>query len=55
MTSGIPFSNPELKYIADHKEEWPSVIAYHLSVLYKVPRTARGVRKVLKNPKISKM
>jgi hypothetical protein len=43
-----PFSLAERIYIYQHRDEWPSVIAYKISELFGTQRTARGVRGVLK-------
>lgn len=41
-----PFTAAEKEYIRQHLDEWPTVIAYKLSILFGTPRTARGVRKL---------
>jgi hypothetical protein len=48
MTFKPPFSEIEKVYISMHKDEYPSIIAYKLSVLFGTTRTTRGVREQLK-------
>jgi hypothetical protein len=36
------------EYIKIHQDEWPSVLAYKVGVLFKYPCTPQGVKKLIK-------
>jgi hypothetical protein len=43
-----PFPPAAQEYIRTHAEEWPSVLAYKVGVLFNYPCTRDGVNKFLK-------
>lgn len=51
MTWRPPFSPAEKEYAKNHLNDWPSELAYKMSVLFGVPRTERGVRNLIKTLK----
>lgn len=51
MTFKDPFPPAAVEYIRINKDEWPSVLAYKVSILFRYPCTDRGVREQLKKIK----
>jgi hypothetical protein len=51
MTFKPPFPPAAKEYIRLHQDEWPSVIAYKIGVLFNYPCTDRGVREQIKKIK----
>jgi hypothetical protein len=46
-----PFPPAAREYISKHIDEWPSVLAYKVGVLFKYPCTDKGIRGQLKKIK----
>jgi hypothetical protein len=42
------------EYIEKHIDEWPSILAYKVGVLFSYPCTDRGVREQIKKMRIKK-
>lgn len=51
MTFKDPFPEAAQEYIVRHKNEWPSVLAYKVGVLFNYPCTPQGVKKQIKKIK----
>ncbi len=51
MSFKPPFPPAAKEYLKAHADEWPSVLAYKVGVLFSYPCTGRGVREQLKGLK----
>lgn len=48
MTFRPPFPPAAVEYIRLHKDEWPSVLAYKVGILFGYTCTKRGVAEVIR-------